>query len=62
MEPIKFVLDWCQDFLFNAGKIIKWLITPIDFGFGNFAPLLGVVSFFGLTTYIVVAVAKWIVS
>lgn len=54
-------LDWIYSFFKGLASAGTWLITPIDLGAFSIAPLY-LISFTGLTAFIIVAAVKWITA
>lgn len=54
-------LSWFESLLTGFAKAGQWLINPIQIGDLSLTPL-GLISFTGLSAFIVVAIIKWVVS
>lgn len=56
------LFSWLFDFFLDATKVFQYLFSPIvtigDFSFS----VISLISFGGLTAYLVVAIVKWGIS
>lgn len=52
-------LEVCFNIVNGSVSLVSWLFTPLD-GL-NIAPVF-IITFYGLSAYLVVAIAKWLIS
>lgn len=63
MEYIERVLSWLYGFLYGGGTLVNWLLSPIVVsGFSLYVTPLELLSISGLTTFLLLAIGKWVLG
>ena len=55
------ILDWFENLIYSARNVSEFLTSDLEFGGISINPLL-LLTFGGLTAYLIIAIIKWVAN